>query len=75
MVGWILGKNGRKLRFMGTERGGRLHKVVQKYRCGTLQPGGGSMYTTRGSVLFVKKDQCYYPRVDDYNVFRCDGIS
>ena len=27
MVGWILGKNGRKLRFMGTERGGRLHKI------------------------------------------------
>ena len=41
MVGWILGKNGRKLRFMGTERGGRLRKDDQKYRCGTLQPGGG----------------------------------
>ena len=43
MVGWILGKNGRKLRFMGTERGGRLRKDDQKYRCGTLQPGGGGV--------------------------------
>jgi len=33
-----------KLRFMGTERGGRLRKDDQKYRCGTLQPGGVDEY-------------------------------
>ena len=55
MVGWILGKNGRKLRFMGTERGGRLHKFGQEYRCGTLQPGGAAN-PTRGNVLLVVGD-------------------
>ena len=61
MVGWILGKNGRKLRFMGTERGGRLHKFDQKYRCGTLQPGGVDEYNKgkrtlrqKGSMLLSK---------------------
>ena len=55
MVGWILGKNGRKLRFMGTERGGRLRKDDQKYRCGTLQPGGGADEYNEGKRTLCEK--------------------
>ena len=40
---------------MGTARGGRLHKFDQKYRCGTLQPGGAAN-PTRGNVLLVVGD-------------------
>ena len=59
MVGWILGKNGRKLRFMKAGRGGGLRN--QKYRCGTLQPGGVDEYNKgkrtlrqKGSMLLSK---------------------
>ena len=48
---------------MGTARGGRLHKFDQEYRCGTLQPGGGSE-PNEG-----KRTLAYYPKIDDKYCF------
>ena len=48
---------------MGTARGGRLHKFDQKYRCGTLQPGGVDGYNEG------KRTLAYYPKIDDKYCF------
>ena len=40
-----------------------------KSPCHTFTPGGGGEYNEGERTL------AYYPKVDDYDVFRCDGIS